>query len=110
MLRKYRIKNEKSAVNDYWNYRAVAFETANLDVQAKHMAAHNTPYSSGCIRGMLKDICDGIKEILLKGKKVKIGELDIFYICVSCKMAEKEKNLTVNENVKTINFNAMSTG
>lgn len=97
-------------MNNYWGYRSVCLETVDLDALAKHMSNHNTPYSQGCIRGVLKDMCDCIKEMLLEGKKVKIGDLAIFYLGVSSKMVASEKDLNVNESVKAINFNAMSTG
>ncbi len=109
-LKKYQINNGKSTVDKYWGYRTVAFETVDIDALAKHMANHNTPYSQGCIRGVLKDMCDCVKEILLEGKKVKIGDLAIFYLGVSCNMVASEKDLNVTESVKTLNFNAQGTG
>ncbi len=78
LLKKYQINNDKSTVDKMWDYRTVSFETIDIDALAKHMSNHNTPYSQGCIRGMLKDMCDCIKELLLDGKKVKIGDLAIW--------------------------------
>ncbi len=110
LLKKYQINNDKSTVDKMWGYRTVSFETIDIDALAKHMSNHNTPYSQGCIRGVLKDMCDCIKELLLDSKKVKIGDLAIFYLGVSCNMAASEKDLNVTESVKTLNFNAMGTG
>ena len=39
------------------------------------MSTHNTPFSTGAIHGMLKDMVNCIKELLMDGKNVKIDDL-----------------------------------
>ena len=91
-------------------FRTVNLETVDLDALAKHMAAHNTPYSTGCIRGVLKDMCDCIKEILLEGKKVKIGDLAIISIGVKSSGHDSASDLNVSTDIRGLRFNAQGTG
>ena len=44
------------------------------------MSTHNTPFSTGAIHGMLKDMVNCIKELLMDGKNVKIDDLGIFSV------------------------------
>ncbi len=39
------------------------------------MSNHNTPYSSGVIKGVLADMVSCTKELILDGKNVKLDEL-----------------------------------
>ena len=61
-----------------WFARAVSDETVDLAKLAEHMSKHNSPYSGGVIKGLLSDMVDCIKELLLDGKCVKIDDLAIF--------------------------------
>ena len=76
ILRK--IKNDQSPVFNRWFAYPVVEETVNLSNLAKHMASHNTPFSAGVIKGLLTDMINCIKELLLEGKNVKIDDLAIF--------------------------------
>ena len=58
-----------------WFARAVSDETFDLAKLAEHMSKHNSPYSSGVIKGVLTDMVDCIKELLLDGKNVKLDDL-----------------------------------
>lgn len=109
-LTKYQNQNSKSSANGKWFYRTSPLEIVGLDALAAHMANHNTPYSQGCIRGVLKDMCDCIKEILLEGKKVKLSDLAIFSLGVKCKGSDKAESLSTAENIVGISFNAQGTG
>ena len=106
----YQNKNQKSSVCNKYFYRARQLDIVDIDALAKHMASHNTPYSQGCIRGVLKDMCDCIKEILLDGKKVKLADLAIFSLGVHCTGADKKEDLSPNSSITGVSFNAQSTG
>ena len=109
-LTTYQNANEKSTAYGKYYYRALQLETVDLDALAKHMANHNTPYSQGCIRGVLKDMCDCIKEIMLEGKKVKLSDLAIFSLGIHCTGASKKEDLSPNTSITGISFNAQGTG
>jgi len=59
------------------------------------MSKHNSPYSSGVIKGVLTDMVDCIKELLLDGKSVKIDDLAIFGVGIrTLEEFSLEKNIT----------------
>ena len=72
------IKIRSSRAFGKWFAKNVVEETFNLDMLAEHMSSHNTPYSKGAIKGVLTDMIQCIKELLLEGKNVKIDGLAIF--------------------------------
>ena len=72
--KKYQNKNEKNVTTfNKWYARAVCEETVDIAALAEHMSTHNTPFSTGAIHGMLKDMVNCIKELLMDGKNVKIA-------------------------------------
>ena len=84
------LNQQKKGVNaGKWFARAVSDETFDLAKLAEHMSKHNSPYSSGVIKGVLTDMVDCIKELLLDGKSVKIDDLAIFGVGIRSKAAEK---------------------
>jgi predicted histone-like DNA-binding protein len=107
--KKYKTLDE-SLGKGKWYGRAVPLETVDLDGLAKHMANHNTPYSEGCIRGVLRDMADCIKELLLDGKNVKLNELAIFSVSLQTIGAETAAEFTAARNIKGVRLNARATG
>ena len=49
--------------------RAVSDETFDLAKLAEHMSKHNSPYSSGLIKGVLTDMVDCIKGTAARRQK-----------------------------------------
>ena len=74
----YQNQQKKGLNAGKWFARAVSDETFDLAKLAEHMSKHNSPYSGGVIKGVLSDMVDCIKELLLDGKCVKIDDLAIF--------------------------------
>ena len=110
ILRK--IKNDQSPVFNRWFAYPVVEETVNLSNLAKHMASHNTPFSAGVIKGLLTDMINCIKELLLEGKNVKIDDLAIFTLGIKNRKggAESEDVFTVTQNIEGVKFRARATG
>ena len=70
--KKYQNKNEKNVTTfNKWYARAVCEETVDIAALAEHMSTHNTPFSTGAIHGMLKDMVNCIKELLMDGIRSK---------------------------------------
>lgn len=84
----YQNQQKKGVNAGKWFARAVSDETFDLAKLAEHMSKHNSPYSSGVIKGVLTDMVDCIKELLLDGKSVKIDDLAIFGVGIRSKAAE----------------------
>lgn len=106
--KKYQAKRSDK-FNGKWYGRAVPTGTVDLNGLSAHMAAHNTPYSTGCIAGVLKDMVSCIKELLLDGKNVKIDDLAIFSVGISSSPADTEKDLNPRTHF-TFTFRARATG
>ena len=53
-------------------------ETMGIHEMAEHMAHHNTAFSEGLIVGVLTDFVKCVREMVLSGNTVKVGNLAIF--------------------------------
>lgn len=84
----------------------------NLKGLAKHMSLHNSPFSAGMITGLLIDMVECIKELLLEGKNVKIDDLAIFSLGIKNKNggAETEEEFTVAKHIEGVRLRARATG
>ena len=76
----------------------------------EHMSKHNSPYSSGVIKGVLTDMVDCIKELLLDGKSVKIDDLAIFGVGIRSKAAETLEEFSLEKNITGMRLKARATG
>ena len=104
--------NELSKVfGKYFAYPVIE-ETVNLDGLAGHMSSHNSPFSKGVIKGLLTDMVNCIKELLLEGKNVKIDDLAIFSIGIKNAKggADTEEDFTVSKNVQSVKLRSRATG
>lgn len=109
--RKYQNKNEKSVSYGKWFGRSVTLgKTVTLEDLAEHMAQHNTPYSEGVIKGVLTDMVNCIRELVLEGKSVKIPNLCIFSAGIQTKGADNAEDFTAATNVVSAYLKARSTG
>ena len=104
--------NELSKVfGKYFAYPVIE-ETVNLDGLSEHMSSHNSPFSKGVIKGLLTDMVNCIKELLLEGKNVKIDDLAIFSIGIKNAKggADSEEDFTVSKNVQSVKLRSRATG
>ncbi len=109
--RKYQNKNQESRAYGKWFGRAVTLgKTVTLEDLAEHMAQHNTPYSEGVIKGVLTDMVNCIRELVLEGKSVKIPNLCIFSAGIQTKGADNAEDFTAATNVVSAYLKARSTG
>ena len=93
--KKYQVTGEDSPLKGLWYARPVIEETFDIEKLAKHMSNHNTPYSSGVIKGVLADMVSCTKELILDGKNVKLDDLADFSLA---------------NNVKGLKLRARATG
>lgn len=106
----YQDNRSNSLYPGKWYARAVATETIDLDALASHMANHNTPYSAGAIKGVLTDMVNCIKELVLDGKNVKIPDLAIFSAGISCSPADTAAKFNASTNVRRVYLRSRATG
>ena len=102
--KKYQVTGEDSPLKGLWYARPVIEETFDIEKLAKHMSNHNTPYSSGVIKGVLADMVSCTKELILDGKNVKLDDLAIF------SGAQSAADFSLANNVKGLKLRARATG
>lgn len=81
-------------------------EALSFDDFCKHIADHNTPFSKGTVKGILTDAVACLREQLLAGNKVKLGELGDFYVKLATKGAVTTEEFTT-DNIKAVNVRWM---
>ena len=69
-------------------------ETIGVKALAKHMHQHNTVYSTGVIVGVLTDMVECIKHLVLEGNVIKIDDLGLF------KASVEANGLTLSRGAK----------
>ena len=106
----YQNQQQKGLNAGKWFARAVSDETFDLAKLAEHMSKHNSPYSGGVIKGVLSDMVDCIKELLLDGKNVKLDDLAIFSVGIRSKGAASVAAFNVAEYVSGLKLRARATG
>ena len=94
-----------------WYAVPLVNETIDLDSLAAHMAAHNTPYSKGAIKGILTDMVSCIKEEIANGNAVKIDDLAIFKVSIKSKKGCEDKSTyKASEYISGVRLRALATG
>lgn len=106
----YQNNNDRSSGYGLWYARVATSETVGLEKLAGHMAAHNTPYSQGCIYGVLRDMVICIKELVIDGKAVKLDDLAIFSASIRSKGCATAADYNSAQHIKNIHLNARATG
>lgn len=105
-------KNMNTASKTYGQYygRTVDNPPLTLDELVEHMANHNTPYSPGCIKGVLTDMVKCIRHLLLDGNNVKIDNLAIFKAHIESAGAPTLIDYDLGTHVKSIKLWAQAIG
>lgn len=106
----YQNKQKKGLTAGKWFARAVSDETFDLLKLAEHMSKHQSPYSCGVIKGVLTDMVECIKELLLDGKNVKIDDLAIFGVGIRSKAANTLEDFSLEKNITGMRLKARATG
>jgi len=77
---------------------AQVHEVLDLDAFCKHIADHNSPFSKGTVKGILTDAVSCLREQLLAGNKVSLGDLGSFH----CELATEGADTTDEFNAQKI--------
>ena len=77
---------------------AQVHEVLDLDAFCKHIADHNSPFSKGTVKGILTDAVACLREQLLAGNKVSLGDLGSFH----CERATDGADTTDEFNAQKI--------
>ena len=85
------------------NYFATAQYTEVMTIEkfARHIADHGTSYSRADIMAILYMAVDCMREQLLEGKKIRLGELGDFSVALSSKGAETAEKFS-SQNIQRV--------
>ena len=106
----YPMKDNRKPDEDPKFYaRAVQDRTVDFDALVSHMAEHNSPYSRGVISGVLTDMLDCVKELVLDGKAVRLGDLGLFSVGLKSTGALTVEDFKPATHIKGVNLNVRNT-
>ena len=77
-------------------------ESLSFDDFCQHIADHNSPFSKGTVKGVLTDAVACIREQLLAGNKVRLGDLGNFHVELASDGAVTTEDFTA-ANIKEVN-------
>ena len=77
---------------------AQVHEVLDLDDFCKHISDHNSPFSKGTVKGILTDAVSCLREQLLAGNKVSLGDLGSFH----CELETEGADTTDEFNAQKI--------
>ena len=66
----------ENAGKEKWYATVVTDRELSFEDFVNHISDHGSPYSRGCINGVLTDALDCLQELILDGKSVRLGDLD----------------------------------
>ena len=96
-------KDEALVESVVTNYFATAQYTEVMGIEkfARHIADHGTTYSCADIMAILYMAVDCMREQLLEGKKIRLGELGDFSVALSSKGAETAEKFS-SQNIQRV--------
>ena len=80
-------------------------EVINLEQFAKHIATHGSVYKRSDIAAVLTMAVDCLREMLLNGVKVQLGDLGNFYVTFSSEGTLSANDFNPEIHIKTVNVN-----
>lgn len=80
-------------------------EVMNLQAFARHIATHGCVYSRADIVAILTMAVDCLREQLLAGQKIQLGDLGSFYLSLNSKGADNAKSFNPTANITSVNVN-----
>ena len=82
--------------------------TVEFEDFVTHISNHNSPFSRGVIHGVLTGMLSCLKELVLDGKQVRLGDLGLFSVGISSGPAPTLEDWTT-ALVKDVHLNVRNT-
>jgi len=99
----YKIRTIKNSANENLDgkvyAKAVTTETLSFQEFINHILEHGSVYDRGTVQGIMYQMVDCMKELMLDSKKIWLGDLGVFYLSLRNKSAESAEAFNVGENV-----------
>jgi predicted histone-like DNA-binding protein len=93
----------ENAGKELWYATVVTDREMNFEEFVDHISSHNSPYSRGTVHGVMMDMLDCLKELILDGKSVRLGDLGLFSIGMSSR-GEVSKDKVTSASVEGIHL------
>ena len=110
---KYKMVTRRHPLNQneqpLWYAKSVQDRTIDFEGLVTHMSEHNSPYSRGVIHGVLTDMLDCVKELVLDGKSVRLGDLGLFSVGLKTTGAKSRDRWSVSTHVQGVTLNVRNT-
>ena len=110
---KYKMVTRRHPLNQneqpLWYAKSVQDRTIDFEDLVTHMSEHNSPYSRGVIHGVLTDMLDSVKDLVLDGKSVRLGDLGLFSVGLKTTGAKSRDRWSVSTHVQGVTLNVRNT-
>ena len=93
----------ENAGKELWYATVVIDREMNFEEFVDHISSHNSPYSRGTVHGVMMDMLDCLKELILDGKSVRLGDLGLFSIGMSSR-GEVSRDKVTSASVEGIHL------
>ena len=94
------IVNSKDAdLNGKVYAKAVTTETLSFQDFIEHVISHGSVYDRGTVQGIMLQMVDCMKELMLDSKKIWLGDLGVFYLSLKNKSAADLDSFNISDNV-----------
>ena len=93
----------ENAGKELWYATVVTDREMNFEEFVDHISSHNSPYSRGTVHGVMMDMLDCLKELILDRKSVRLGDLGLFSIGMSSR-GEVSRDKVTSASVEGIHL------
>ena len=93
----------ENAGKEKWYATVVTDRELSFEDFVNHISDHGSPYSRGCINGVLTDALDCLQELILDGKSVRLSDLGLFSIGMTSR-AEDTKDKVSAASVEGVHL------
>ena len=93
----------ENAGKELWYATVLTDREMNFEEFVDHISSHNSPYSRGTVHGVMMDMLDCLKELILDGKSVRLGDLGLFSIGMSSR-GEVSRDKVTSASVEGIHL------
>jgi len=83
----------------YWYARAAHTYTLSFREFIEHVISHGTTFDRGTVTGVMTQMLDCLKELMLDSKRVRLGDLGTFYLNVKSKGTENIGDFNPAEHI-----------
>jgi predicted histone-like DNA-binding protein len=77
-------------------------ELITLPQLAKHICLHGSPYGRDVIIGVMTAVVDCVRENLLEGNKVQLGEMGAFYLAFNSQGVDTAEDFNPANNINQV--------